>query len=127
VNRRRLPPRGTALLLQTYPELRPLDLARQPRGLVLVRRQQGQVRAAAEPGVLELSVTRPHRLTLESAGLLSSDVQVAAGLLVLPLTPPLQLRLDPPEAAGVQVRWNGLPLEPAAPGRYRLPRAASSP
>lgn len=127
VSRRQLPPRGTALLLQTYPELRPLDLARQPRGLVLVRRQQGQARAAAEPGVLELSVTRPHRLTLESAGLLRSELQVAAGLLVLPLTPPLQLRLDPPEAAGVQVRWNGLPLEPAAPGRYRLPRAASSP
>lgn len=125
--RRQLPPKGTALLLQTYPDLHPLDLARQSRGLVLVRRQLGEVRAAAEPGVLELSVTRPHRLTLESAGVLSSELQVAAGVLVLPLTPPLQLRLDPPLAAGVQVRWNGLPLEPSAPGRYRLPRAASSP
>mgnify|MGYP002149745124 CR=1 FL=1 len=41
--RRQLPPKGTALLLQTYPDLRPLDLARRSRGLVLVRRLRRKV------------------------------------------------------------------------------------
>ncbi|MFZ9620609.1 MAG: helix-turn-helix domain-containing protein [Prochlorococcaceae cyanobacterium] len=128
---KRLPPVGSELLLQVYPELRPLAQARSSQGLALARRQAVDQDRTAAPGVLELSLSRPARLSLEAANGLRTNLQAGSGELVLPLTPPLTLVLDPPGAAAVGVRWNGTPLKPDAAGRYSWPprpaAAANSP
>ncbi|MEB3173162.1 MAG: helix-turn-helix transcriptional regulator [Cyanobacteriota bacterium] len=127
---RRLPPVGSDLLLQVYPEVRPLALARGGRGLQLVRQQGDAADLGAAPGVLELSLRQSVRLSLEAANGLSTNLQADSGELVLPLTPPLTLNVEPAAAPAV-VRWNGEPLKPETPGRYRWPprpvAAASSP
>jgi len=128
---KRLPPVGSELLLQVYPELRPLAQARGSKGLELARRQAVDQDRTPTPGVLELTLSRPARLSLEAANGLRTNLQAGSGELVLPLTPPLMLALDPPGAASVGVRWNGTPLKPDAAGRYSWPprpaEAASSP
>jgi len=128
---KRLPPVGSELLLQVYPELRPLAQARSSQGLALARRQAVDQDSTAAPGVLELSLSRPARLSLEAANGLRTNLQAGSGELVLPLTPPLTLALDPPGTAAVGVRWNGTPLKPDAAGRYSWPprpaAAANSP
>jgi len=128
---KRLPPVGSELLLQVYPELRPLAQARGRKGLELARRQAVDQDRTPTPGVLELTLSRPARLSLEAANGLRTNLQAGSGELVLPLTPPLMLALDPPGAASVGVRWNGTPLKPDAAGRYSWPprpaEAASSP
>jgi len=128
---RRLPPAGSDLLLKAYPDLRPLAQASRGRGLDLARRQGGAAQAAADPGVLELSLQQPTRLSLEAANGVRSSLKAGPGELVLPLTPPLSLTLDPAAAATAMVRWNGEPLQPQAPGRYSWPprpaAAASEP
>jgi len=127
----RLPPAGSDLLLKAYPELRPLVQAGRGRGLQLARRQGGEAWIAADPGVLELSLKQPSRVSLEAASGVRSSLRVSSGALVLPLTPPLTLTLDPTAAASAVVLWNGEPLQPQTPGRYRWPpreaAAASSP
>lgn len=128
---RRLPPAGSDLLLKAYPELRPLAQASRGRGLQLAARQSGEAQRAAEPGVLELSLKQPSRVSLEAASGLRSSLQAGSGELLLPLTPPFSLTLDPAAAATAVVRWNGEPLKPQVPGRYSWPpreaAAASSP
>ncbi|MEB3235313.1 MAG: helix-turn-helix transcriptional regulator [Cyanobacteriota bacterium] len=126
---RRLPPAGDDLLLQAYPELRPLTAAGRGRGLQLAQRQGGQLQQDADPGVLELELRQPAQLSLEAASGVRTSLQAGPGTLLLPLTPPLTLSLAP-GTAQAEVRWNGEPLKAEPPGTYRWPRparAASSP
>jgi len=123
---RTLPRPGSDLLLEAYPDLSPLGLARQDRGWALLRRAQPGSPTALETGVLELSLSRPSQLTLQAAAGQRLDLKVGPGELVLPLTTPLQLSVQPPPTTPGELRWNGQPLEPEAPGRYRWPRAAAA-
>ena len=135
--RRGLPAAGSDLLLNLYPELRPLALARQGQALALLRRPEPapavgsvpprQPQQAAATGVLSLQLSRPSRVQLRSADGQSQTLQLGAGELLLPLVAPLELVVDPAPDPGQDVLWNGAPLNPAAPGRYRWPRAAISP
>ena len=129
--RPQLPLQGAELLLEAYPGLHPMALARRGQAMALLQRQDAQLAAQQAPGVLELSLGRSSRLSLETAAGLRSQLQVGPGELVLPLTPPFSLQLEPaPPTGAASLRWNGLPLLPLAPGRYRWPRpeaAASSP
>jgi len=145
--RRSLPPAGSDLLLNLYPELRPLAVAQHGQALAVLRHPERMPRAAgagapqaqgqqpADRGVLSLQLSRPTRLLLRSGDGQDQTLQVGAGELVLPLVSPAELILEPaPDPASDQapdipltVRWNGEPLRPAAPGRYRWPRAAISP
>jgi transcriptional regulator with XRE-family HTH domain len=128
---------GSDLLLELYPELRPLALARQGQGLAVLRRRepvapadsgtQQQPKKAASSGVLSLQLSRPTRLLLRSADGQRQRLELGAGELVLPLLAPDELILEPAPEQVQDVIWNGAPLSPAAPGRYRWPRAAMSP
>jgi hypothetical protein len=77
--------------------------------------------------VLSLQLSRPTRLLLRSADGQRQRLELGAGELVLPLLAPDELILEPAPEQVQDVLWNGAPLSPAAPGRYRWPRAAMSP
>jgi transcriptional regulator with XRE-family HTH domain len=127
---RRLPVRGTSLLLEAYPELQPLAMASRGQGLALLRRQQQTAAVAllaAEPGVLRLNLAQPTRLLLVAEGGLRSQLEGAQGDLVLPLQPPFSLELEPPPLAPTAVQWNGAALAAQQPGRYRWPAAPPGP
>jgi transcriptional regulator with XRE-family HTH domain len=130
-------PVGSDLLLELYPELRPLALARQGQGLAVLRRRepvlpadsatQQQPQKAGASGVLSLQLSRPTRLLLRNADGQRQSLDLGAGELLLPLLAPDELSLEPAPEQVQDVLWNGAPLRPAAPGRYRWPRAAMSP
>lgn len=130
-------PVGSDLLLELYPELRPLALARQGQGLAVLRKRepappadsatQQQPQKAGASGVLSLQLTRPTRLLLRRADGQRQSLELSAGELLLPLLAPDELILEPAPEQVQAVLWNGAPLSPAAPGRYRWPRAAMSP
>ena len=134
---RGLPPAGNALLLDLYPELRPLALARQGQALAVLRRPEPAQAAGSAPprppeqagasGVLSLQLSRPSRVQLRTADGQSQSLELAAGELLLPLVGPAELSVEPAPGPGQDVLWNGAPLTPAGPGRYRWPRAAISP
>lgn len=116
-----------ALLLEAYPELRPLRGA--ARGQALRRlREEGATapRADLQLGALELALARPSRLRLE--GRLPPPTQLTdlSGRLSLPVLPPFLLEIEPPPTE--PVRWRGRPLaaEAGAPGRFRYPPATPS-
>jgi hypothetical protein len=132
-----LPPAGSDLLLDLYPELRPLTQARQGQALAVLRRPEPARAAGSAPpqppqpaaasGVLSVQLNRPSRVQLRRADGQSQTLQLAAGELLLPLVGPAELTIEPAPEPGQDVLWNGAPLSPAAPGRYRWPRAAMSP
>ncbi|MFM1813181.1 MAG: hypothetical protein RLZZ336_2119 [Cyanobacteriota bacterium] len=135
--RRGLPPAGSDLLPTLYPELRPLARARQGQGLAVLRRPEPARAAGTAPpqppqqaaatGVLSLQLSRPSRVQLRGADGQSQTLQLGAGELLLPLVGPAELIVEPAPDPGQDVLWNGAPLSPVAPGRYRWPRAAISP
>ena len=127
-SQRQVPAQGSDLLLEAHPELRPLTAAARGQALALLRRQAAVPRAQAAPppetGVLTLRLGRPTQVQLQVSGSVRSQLQAGPGELVLPLTTPLQLRLEPAPADPQAVWWNDLPLLPEGPGRYRWPRPA---
>jgi hypothetical protein len=134
LSEQRRPASPAISLLKRYPELQPLRQASQGQGLIALERQRREeeragARAAqtSSPGVLQLSLSQPSRLELSSSGGSRSSLQGAQGELVLPLQPPLELRLQPAPPAGA-VRWNGdsLPSVQGQAGRYRLPVAPAA-
>ncbi len=116
------------MLLAIHPELRPLRQAGSGQGLLQLRRERQQ-KPAEGLGVLELQLSAPARLELSGAGGLRTQLAGANGAIALPVLPPFELRIEPPQAA-TAVRWNGTALPaPAggAPGRYRYPAPAAAP
>ena len=124
---------GSDLLLELFPDLRPLALARQGQGLAVLRRREPVSpvdQATQQPtasGVLSLQLSRPTRLLLRGADGQRQSLDLGAGALLLPLLAPDEMSLEPVPGQPLSVLWNGLPLTPVAPGRYRWPRAAISP
>ncbi|MFM2080455.1 MAG: hypothetical protein RLZZ219_1137 [Cyanobacteriota bacterium] len=119
------PAEAGGTLLKLYPELRPLQRAGSGLGLQALRPAAGPAAGAAAtgPGVLELNLSQASAVSLRSDGGSRSELQAARGQLVLPLQPPLELRITPAPAAAEEVRWNGQPLRASGgqAGRYRLP------
>ena len=118
------PSAGTTLL-QAYPDLRPLQQARQGLAQSTLRQleRQGDSRS---PGVLQLNLSQASGVSFSSEAGPRSSLKGAQGELVLQLQPPLQLAITPPPKPG-EVMWNGQPL-PALdkqPGRYRLPAVSA--
>lgn len=106
------PPSADAGLLQAYPELRPLDLA--ARGQGLGRLSADPLSQAPSQGVLDLQLPQRTRISLNSEAGLRTDLEGARGQLVLPLSTPFELQLEPPPGSGGRVLWNGAPLAPRA-------------
>ena len=78
------------------------------------------------PGVLEVNLTQPSTLTLNSEGGDRSSLKGATGTLTLQLLPPLQLTVQPAPAEG-GVRWDGIPQQALnnRPGVYRLDQTSA--
>ena len=109
-------------LLRIHPELRPLELA--ARGQALRELHRASPEPTAVPGLLELELPKASRVSLKAGGTIQTQLEGASGLLRLPVTPPFELKLDPP-GGGSRVLWNGAPLPqmPAQAGVFRLPAA----
>jgi len=115
------PPSAGASLLQSFPDLRPLDLAARGQGLRQLARDTAA--ASSSQGLLELQLDESSQLSLRSDGGLSSDLVGVKGQLQLPLTSPFQLRITPAPGATSRVLWNGQPLPPnrGEPGQFAVP------
>ena len=121
------PPRPDQALLQLYPELRPLELAARGQGVGQLRRAKpSQIPAA---GVLELQLSQPSQLTMESASGVRTNLRNSSGSISLPLSGSFRLSLNPPPSAGDLVSWNGSPLQPVKgqPGQFSSPAEAARP
>ena len=121
------PPLADQALLQLYPELRPLELAARGQGVGQLRRAKpSQIPAA---GVLELQLSQPSQLTLESASGVRTNLRNSSGSISLPLSGSFRLSLNPPPSAGDLVSWNGSPLQPVKgqPGQFSSPADAARP
>jgi len=124
--------RPDAGLLESLPELRPLD---QPPLRQALRGLGQEALPAPAPstgtGLLVLRLQEPTRVSLSSGQGARSELLGARGELVLPLVSGFQLQLTPaPAAGGDAVEWNGKPLSPLPgppAGRYAAPAGAATP
>ena len=110
-------------LERDYPNLRPLDLAAKGQALGLLRpRPTNQV--ASETGQLLIRLDQPSAVSLQDSKGLRTNLQAGKGELVLPLTSPFRLSIDPPPKAASAVEWNGALLVPlkGKPNQFVLPR-----
>ncbi len=112
-----------ALLERDYPNLRPLDLAAKGQALSLLSaRPASQV--ASESGQLLIRLDQPSAVSLQDSKGLRTILQTGKGELVLPLTSPFRLSIDPPPKGASSVEWNGAQLPPlkGKPNQFVLPR-----
>jgi transcriptional regulator with XRE-family HTH domain len=110
-------------LERDYPNLRPLDLAAKGQALSLLRpRPTNQV--ASETGQLLIRLDQPSAVSLQDSKGLRTNLQAGKGELVLPLTSPFRLSIDPPPKEASAVEWNGTLLAPlkGKPNQFVLPR-----
>ena len=110
-------------LERDYPNLRPLDLAAKGQALSLLRpRLTNQV--ASETGQLLIRLDQPSAVSLQDSKGLRTNLQAGKGELVLPLTSPFRLSIDPPPKEASAVEWNGALLAPlkGKPNQFVLPR-----
>ena len=117
-----------ALLLEAYPELRPLRGASRGQALRRLRVESRSLsRADLRLGELELELETPSRLRLKGLGGRATTLNGVSGSLSLPVLPPFHLDIEPPPPAD-RVRWRGrvLAAEAANPGRFRYPPAAAT-
>lgn len=107
---------GSGLLLQRYPDLRPL--AGPGPALRLDSLDQESTRLSF--GRLQLTLKQPSRVTINAAdGRRVSELQGARGTVELPLLPPLTVTIEPPPQAG-GVRWNDVAVKADSeePGQF---------
>ena len=108
-----------------YPNLRPLDLAAKGQALSLLRASPTpSSQVASETGQLLIRLDQPSALSLQDSKGLRTTLQAGKGELVLPLTSPFRLSIDPPPKAASAVEWNGALLAPlkGKPNQFVLPR-----
>jgi hypothetical protein len=110
------------VLLNAFPDIRPLQQASQGLGQAALNRLTRNHAGETQTGVLALNLTQPSRIELQSESGERSQLDGAQGQLVLQLLPPISLQISPAPAPD-GVRWNDqpLPLASERPGVYRLP------
>ena len=106
-----------------YPNLRPLDLAAKGQALSLLSATPYR-QVASETGQLLIRLDQPSAVSLEDSKGLRTNLQAGKGELVLPLTSPFRLSIDPPPKEASAVEWNGALLAPlkGKPNQFELPR-----
>ena len=74
-------------------------------------------------GLLELELSQPSQLNLESASGVRTSLRNASGSLSLPLSGGFRLQMQPPPGPGDRLTWNGAPLQPVKgqPGSFAWP------
>lgn len=108
---------GTSLLLDSFPDLRPLSGT--GPSLQLERLRQDDTLAF---GRLQLALKQPSRVTISAEdGRQLTELQGASGTLALPLLPPLTVTIEPPPPPGA-VLWNdtAVKAEGQARGQFRI-------
>ena len=115
------PARPEQTLLSLYPDLQPLELAAKGQGVAQLRRSRATPPAAT--GLLELQLSQPSQLNLESASGVRTSLRNASGSLSLPLSGGFSLGITPPPGPADRISWNGEPLAAVKgqPGRYARP------
>ena len=115
------PPRPEEALLQLYPELRPLEQAARGQGVSQLRRTKPA--PTLRSGLLELELSEPRQLNLESASGVRTSLRNASGSLSLPLSGGFRLQVQPPPGPSDRLSWNGAPLQPVKgqPGSFARP------
>jgi len=110
-------------LERDYPNLRPLDLAAQGQALSLLSASPAR-QVASETGQLLIQLDQPSAVSLQDSKGLRTNLQAGKGELVLPLTSPFRLSIDPPPKGASAVEWNGAQLDPlkGKPNQFVLPR-----
>ena len=109
--------------------LRPLEEARKRSPEQWLNATLIQHQAQGEIGLLEINLSQPRMLKINSAGKDLTNLREAQGTLTLQLRPPLLLEIKPPAAPEDSVIWKGQAHthEPNHPGIYRLADAVSKP
>ena len=109
--------------------LRPLEEAQKRSPEQWLNATLIQHQAQDEMGLLEISLSQPRMLKINSAGKDLTNLREAQGTLTLQLQPPLLLEIKPPAAPEDSVIWKGQAHthEPNHPGIYRLADAVSKP
>ncbi len=115
------PPRPEQALLTLYPELRPLELAARGQGVTQLRRAKPA--PSLRPGLLELDLSQPSQLNLESASGVRTSLRNASGSLSLPLSGGFRLQVQPPPGPADRLSWNGAALQAVKgqPGSFAEP------
>jgi transcriptional regulator with XRE-family HTH domain len=110
-------------LERVYPNLRPLDLAAKGQALSLLSASPAS-QVASESGQLLIRLNQPSAVRLQDSKGLRTTLQAGEGELVLPLTSPFHLSIDPPPKGESAVEWNGTLLAPlkGKPDQFVLPR-----
>ncbi|CAE21245.1 Helix-turn-helix motif [Prochlorococcus marinus str. MIT 9313] len=113
----------------TLDGLRPLKEARKRSPEQWLNATLIQHQAQDEMGLLEINLSQPRMLKINSAGKDLTNLREAQGTLTLQLRPPLLLEIKPPAAPEDSVIWKGQAHtpEPNHPGIYRLADAVSKP
>jgi transcriptional regulator with XRE-family HTH domain len=109
---------GNTLLLQSYPDLRPLSASGQPFRLDTLDSDEPRLVF----GQLLLKLPTPSRVVITAEdGRQLTELQGAKGTLQLTLPTPLTVAIDPAPAAGA-VTWNDAAVEadPKTPGQFRI-------
>ncbi|MFM8525493.1 MAG: helix-turn-helix domain-containing protein [Cyanobacteriota bacterium] len=109
---------GNSLLLQSYPDLRPLSRPGQALRLDSLADEPSQPAFRR----LLLKLQQPSRVTITAGdGHQLIDLQGASGTLTLPLLPPLNVMIEPPPPQG-SVLWNDAAIKAQArlPGQFRI-------
>jgi len=112
-------------LERDYPNLRPLDLAAKGQALRLLSASPTpSTRVPSETGQLLIRLEQPSAVSLQDSNGLRTNLQAGKGELVLPLTSPFRLSIDPPPKGESTVEWNGAQLVPlkGKPNQFELPR-----
>ena len=112
-----------AQLERDYPNLRPLDLAAKGQALRLHSASPAS-QVPSETGQLLIRLDQPSAVSLQDSKGLRTNLQAGKGELVLPLTSPFRLNIDPPPKGAFAVEWNGALLAPlkGKPNQFVLPR-----
>ena len=116
---------ATAQLKRIYPSLRPLDLAAKGQALKLLKPTETQSsQRKSERGQLLIRLGQPSTLSLEDSQGVRTKLQAGKGEIVLPLTTPFHLSIDPPPQGDSAVEWNGDLLQPqqGKPNQFGQPR-----
>ena len=112
-----------AQLERDYPNLRPLDVAAKGQPLRLLNASPSS-HVPSETGQLLIRLDQPSAVSLQDSKGLRTNLQAGKGELVLPLTSPFRLNIDPPPKGAFAVEWNGALLAPlkGKPNQFVLPR-----
>jgi len=113
----------TTPLERDYPNVRPLDLAAKGQGFSLLSATP-PTQVEPETGQLLIRLDQPSAVSLQDSKGLRTNLLAGKGELVLPVTSPFRLSIDPPPKGASAVEWNGALLVPlkGKANQFELPR-----